>query len=117
MVRAIALDQPRHGVPTLRLAGLKNPGTTVGTHPPQLVPVIVVVVDENGDARVCRDVDQPAQRCRTFGFRIDGAVDRVAASAKTIGTRCGRPLASAVASRATRACAKRQRACSGVIRR
>src|SRR6266545_3131450 len=37
------------------------------------------------------------------------------ATAKTTGTRCGRPCASTVASRATRAAAKRVRACSPVI--
>ena len=48
-----------------------------------------------------------------FGLWSTALYDRVAVSAKTTGTRCGRPAASAVASRATRAAAKRRARLAG----
>ena len=83
-------------------------GDTVGADPPQLCPVIGVVVDEQADLRIALDVGQAAQPLRRLRFRVDGGVDDVTvawSTANTTGTRCGTPSGVTVASRATGDCA------------
>ena len=87
-------------------------GDTVNPDPPQLGPFVGVVVDEQADCGIGRDVRQSAQPLRCLRFRVDGGVHDVvtwvasASTANTTGTRCGFPSGVLVASRATGDCVK-----------
>src|SRR5581483_3197778 len=56
----------------------EDPRCTVEADPPQLRPVVLVVVDEQAHRRVDGDVLQPAQRRRPLGFVVDHGVGDVA---------------------------------------
>jgi hypothetical protein len=58
--------------------GLEDASLAVGAGPPELVPVVVVVVGEEGYPRVLADVAEPAEVGRGLGLVVDGDVDLVA---------------------------------------
>ena len=47
-------------------------------HPPQLRPVVVVVVDDDLDARVALDVGEASELPRPLRLLVDGRIERVA---------------------------------------
>ena len=63
----------------------------VGAHPPQLRPVVVVVVDEQAHAGFGRDVGEPLRARVDFGLASTALHTTSPSTTKTIGTRCGRP--------------------------
>ena len=67
-----ALAADVHGV-----AVVMDCGNTVGADPPQLRPVIGVVVDQQAHLRVPLDVGEPAQPLGCLGFGVDGCIDDV----------------------------------------
>src|SRR5215207_970267 len=79
-VLAVALGEQRYSPARLRRAGIQDARGAVGPHPPQRVPVgVVVVVGEQRDARVPAYVVEPPERRRALALRVDRADDRVAA--------------------------------------
>src|SRR6266850_2559922 len=50
----------------------------VGSHPPELAPVVLVVVHENGDRGIGRDVFQSLEVRRDLWFGVDREVQSVA---------------------------------------
>jgi len=77
------------------------------------------VVDDECDAGVLADVAAPAEFVGrdALGFSSIGVTTRSPSSAKQTGTACGRPSASAVASRPTRAVPRYDRSRASNIRR
>ncbi len=67
----------------LGLVDRHDPRQAVGARPPELRPVLVVVVGEHADARVGLDVHKPLQPGRPFALVIDGAIERVAVERET----------------------------------
>ena len=56
------------------IAVVMDCGNTVGADPPQLRPVIDVVVDQQAHLRVALDVGEPAQPLGGLGFGVDGGL-------------------------------------------
>lgn len=56
---------------------IHNAGRAVGAHPPQLAPVVLVMVRENGDRGIGRDVLQALKVRRPFCFCVDREVKGV----------------------------------------
>ena len=68
----------RHGVGRLGRSRRDDAGGAISPHPPQLGPIrVVVVIDEQRDGGVRRDVRQATQRGRPLRLVVDRAVDRV----------------------------------------
>lgn len=63
-----------------------DPRAAVEAHPPQLVPVILVVVDKDCDVGVRGNVAQALEVSGLFGLRVDGEVKGLAIDRKLIGT-------------------------------
>src|SRR3984893_11704839 len=59
------------------LAAVVDRRYPVGAHPPQLRPIVVVVVDEHAHLRVGLDVGQPAKTLCGLTFGVDGGVHHV----------------------------------------
>jgi probable F420-dependent oxidoreductase len=58
-------------------AAVQHARTAIEPNPPELVPVVVVVVDQDGHIRVLANVLDPLQPRRALRLRIDGRVERV----------------------------------------
>src|SRR3954449_7951539 len=56
-----------------------DPRLGVHPHPPELGPVVRVVVDDEGGDRVRLDVANPLEPCRRLRLRVDRGVEGVAA--------------------------------------
>ena len=86
------------------IVALDNAGPAAQPHPPELCPVVVVVVDDDLDARVALDVGEARKLTRVLRLLVDGGVERVALVQRSRSERraATRPAAM-VASRATRA--------------
>ena len=60
-----------------RTAVVDDAGPAVHPHPPELVPVVVVVIGEERDPRVLPDVAEPLQLHRRLRLVVDRDVDQV----------------------------------------
>ena len=60
------------------LARIEHPRASPKAHPPELAPVIFVVVDEDGHVRSLAGVRDAAKFERALRFRVDGRVKRLA---------------------------------------
>ena len=60
------------------LVALDDAGPAAQPHPPELRPVVVVVVDDDLDARVALDVGEAREPPRPLRLLVDGRVERVA---------------------------------------
>ena len=75
-VLRVFLDEARDGV--LRdVRFFDDAGDPVDTDPPELRPVLVVVVEQNGDVWVGGDIAQALEVDRLLGLGVDGEVKSV----------------------------------------
>ena len=58
----VAVGEQRQGAYTLGVLRVHHAAGAVGAYPPQFVPVVRVMVDEQRDGRVGRDVGEPFER-------------------------------------------------------
>ena len=58
----VAVGEQRQGAHAFGVLRVDHAASAVGAYPPQFVPVVRVMVDEQGDGRVGRDVREPLER-------------------------------------------------------